>query len=123
MADPAVAIVLNRTALQARYGDTAYDQISHLLLEYQQTIDAKGLPSDLLVVDDAANMARYHLAPARSADEIAARIRAANHVYGNNLAYVLLIGGDECLPFFRLHNQVLGRIDTDPDQEVLSDNP
>jgi hypothetical protein len=111
-------IVTARNALQESYGSAGYAQI-------REALDAwAAVDGDRVVaVDDPADMQAMKLPPATDVPtDILRAIRAANRLYPTLAQSVLLAGGSSILPFFSFTNPVTDR-STDPDPNVLSDNP
>ena len=86
-----------------------------------------GISSRVAVVDAAESMQAFGIEPipAVSTELVALqieRIRARENSAGRAITEILLIGGDDVVPFWRLRNPVTSRA-IDPDTVVLSDNP
>jgi hypothetical protein len=111
-------IVTARNALQERYGSDGYAQIRGAL-DAWAAIDG----NRVVAVDDPADMQAMKLPVATAVPaDIPRAIREAYRLYPTLAQSVLLAGGSSILPFFSLTNPVNDR-STDPDPNVLSDNP
>jgi hypothetical protein len=120
-------ILSRKSPLVASFGAAACDQLVGLMREYADTVSASGARAALAVLDDAGSMAEFGLAPAgdSQATVIRARLKqigAICQLRGDPITHLLLSGGDDVIPFFRLPNPVTAP-DIDPDRVVLSDNP
>ena len=118
-------LLANRSALVRRFGmaaskqiDQSIQQLSHVLRQQVMTVCAGYIddPVDLVIGD-----IRINQPVATEAMAIRDMVRIfAERLQGRGLevATLLLIGGDDCIPFHRLHNPI-------PDDEkiLLSDNP
>jgi Flp pilus assembly protein TadD len=79
--------------------------------------------AEALFVDDAASLAPFGLAPVRAVDaacikQLLDELEDALNQRGLQLASILIVGGDEIIPFCRLPNPA-----DDPDADVPSDLP
>jgi hypothetical protein len=111
-------VVTARNPLQERYGSPGYAQI-RAALDAWAAVDG----DHVLAIDDPADMQAMKLeARTGSPDDIRQAIRGAAERYPALVQSVLLAGGSAVLPFFSRPNPVEDR-STDPDDEVLSDNP
>jgi hypothetical protein len=111
-------IVTARNALQESFGSAGYGQIREAL-DAWASVDGDRVAA----VDDPADMQSMRLQPATdNPADIQKVIRAANQLYPTIVQSILLAGGSSILPFFSLPNPVEDK-STDPDGDVLSDNP
>lgn len=121
---PVHVILTSRTRLQEKFGTEAARKVlaglRRLLKVREQAV---GQAQRLLLLDDGEGLAELGLHavdPLRSWDikhllaELDQRLRARSERIGS----LLLVGGDDVVPFHRLPNPV-----DDADREVLSDNP
>lgn len=117
-------ILASREALVARYGAEGFGRIEGRLKELRRVMEeVSGLQALVVYLDDPASTQRYGLQPVTQRQPEAIRafvngLRSHLVQVGLELRYLLLIGGDGCLPFYRLPNPV-----DDYDEELLSDNP
>jgi hypothetical protein len=106
-----------RGALEKRYGGDGYTQIRGSLEEFASATDAK-----LLALDDADDMDSLGLSPGgNDSGSILFSIRNVTANLGR-VDSLLLIGGDDVIPYWRLTNPVTDRV-ADGDEQVLTDNP
>jgi hypothetical protein len=111
-------IVTARNPLQESYGSPGYAQI-RAALDAWAAVDG----DRILAIDDPDDMQSMRLqAGTSSPTDIQRAIRGAVQRYPSLVQSVLLAGGSAVLPFFSRPNPVEDR-STDPDIEVLSDNP
>jgi Peptidase family C25 len=113
-------IVTLNSMLQSKYGSTGLQQIDQALRSYS---GATGGNSVLIYVDDSASMALFGLPaiPGTSAGAVLLGIRNLCKSIGN-VQSVLLIGGDDIVPYWQMRNPVTDR-EADVDEIVYSDNP
>src|ERR1700734_2382723 len=110
-------IVTARNPLQESYGSAGYAEV-------RAAPDAgAGVDGHRVVaIDDPADMQSMGLQAVTADQEgIQQMIRAAAQRYPALVSSILLAGGTSVLPFVSLQNPVTDP--TDPDPEVLSDNP
>ncbi len=119
-------IVSIRQTLRLKYGAAA-SQVDQALANLLAAQSAGGVQSALVYADDASSLAPYGVSPISAVT--AAEIKRVIDELDQSLSHqpspldaVLLIGGDEILPFHRLPNPVADR-QNDPDSDVLTDNP
>ena len=114
-----ILAVTVRGALEGRYGASGYQQVRTALNEFAAT--AGGLA---VALDDPADMSALKVPPlvGRDAGSILLSIRAIRRQISGPQASLLLVGGDEVVPFFRVTNPVNDRA-IDPDPVVATDNP
>ena len=107
-----------RRALEASYGADGYAQIRTALEGYAEAADAT-----LAALDDRADMSAFGVQPAVSPDagSLLLSARALIRALGT-VESLLLIGGDNIIPFWQITNPVADR-SVDPDPVVFTDNP
>ncbi len=121
---PVYAILASKGRLEAKYGTDGLEQINSALQALAGSAESRlQLPSGVLYLDDADNLATFQLDPVDPADPSAVKSlinqldsRLAEHE--QELGWVLLVGGGDMIAFHRLPNPT-----DDGDTEVLSDNP
>jgi tetratricopeptide (TPR) repeat protein len=121
---PTHVLMTSKSRLARKYGKQQAAAINTLISDLA---DASGTSSGaavvILDVDDAASLQPFELKPVNpdKAWDIKLLLRdlaaAVNHK-GGQVSSVLILGGDEVIPFHRLPNPV-----DDPDNEVPSDSP
>lgn len=118
-------LLANRSALVRRFGMAASKQIDQSIQQLCQVLRQQGMTVCAGYIDDPVDLVigdiRVHQPVATDAMAIRDMVRMfAERVqsHGLEVATLLLIGGDDCIPFHRLHNPI-------PDDEkiLLSDNP
>lgn len=118
-------LLSNRAALMRRFGMDASKQIDQRIRQLTQVLRQQGMTVCAGYIDDPVDLVigdiQVHQPVATDAMAIRDMVRIfAERLQGRGLevATLLLIGGDDCIPFHRLHNPI-------PDDEkiLLSDNP
>lgn len=105
-----------RGSLESRYGPDGYQLIRAALDGFGQTANAR-----IVALDDAQDMDEFGLPPSGGdSGSILFAVRNVRKFPGFDT--LLLLGGDDIIPYWRLTNPVTDR-GVDPDEEVLSDNP
>jgi len=125
---PLQLIVSNRAALEAKYGPAEAFRIHQALTKLAEAMGQEGEAQTLvLYLDDAQALRPYGLTPVdpRDAgeiksllDQLEARLRDDGNGEGQAITYLLLVGGDDVVPFHRLPD-----LNGDEDGLVLSDHP
>jgi tetratricopeptide (TPR) repeat protein len=125
---PCLIAVTVRRAVIGRYGLEGLERLERRLAAVRRELNLLGLTFEIALVDDAASMAEFELPAVKyqRQDEIRSVIQAlARQVFNGPRAparradgAVLLIGGDDVVPHFRLPNPA-----DDDDAEILTDNP
>jgi hypothetical protein len=121
--------VSNRSQLVAKYGESGASRIDAALVELARVTNAEGrVHSQVLYVDDEQSLAIYGLrrSDPKSAEETSAILRRIEEQLTDGIAgdgsrflsYVLLVGGNDIVPFHALPNP-----SEDQDELVLSDHP
>src|SRR5579864_2869522 len=95
-------IVTSRRALQARYGADGYTQIRDALESFAGSASATSV-----AIDDGTDMSNFGLPVAAGTDagSLLLSIRALRRSLGN-VDSLLLVGGDNVIPFWQLTNPV-----------------
>ncbi len=111
-----LVVVSNARALRRRYGA---DGLTAIRTALDRFTDRSRLPARVRFVDQSKGESLGVDPSSGMALRVALRslVRAEPGVSG-----LVLLGGDDVLPFYRLPNPVADRT-ADPDPEVLSDNP
>lgn len=118
-------LLANRSALVRRFGMSASKQIDQSIRQLCQVLRQQGMTVCAGYIDDPVDLVigdiRVHQPVATDAMAIRDMVRVfAERVQSRGLevATLLLIGGDDCIPFHRLHNPI-----PDDEKNLLSDNP
>jgi hypothetical protein len=116
-------ILTSKKRIVAKYGDDSFGRLDRKLQEYTKSLAIANIAATVLYVDDPDSASQHNLSPVdpTQAEKVKAQIdevdrNAAQN--GQELAYVLILGGDSIIPFFRLQNST-----EDDDEHILSDNP
>lgn len=118
-------IVSHRQALVRRFGHGGWQKIDHALHTLVDVLNQSGMTVRAGYIDDphGLRIGDVHVSQPVAADAMAIRdmVRSLSQqlkTHGAELATLLLVGGDDCIPFHRLQNPI-------PDDElaVMSDNP
>ncbi len=121
---PVHVILSHYGRLEERHGTTAAAMLARRLDSLAQAIqDDTGVPTELVFVDLAHSLADYGLRPLSRVTPwgVKGLIGALDEKLermGAGIDSILIIGGDDVIPFHRLPNPV-----DDADREVYSDNP
>ncbi|MGD8849728.1 MAG: C25 family cysteine peptidase, partial [Anaerolineales bacterium] len=121
---PAYIVVSSRTRLQQVFGNSAYDQIDTAVLEVVNSIRRKpGWSAYRFFPDDPPSLDPFNISPADpgNAWEVKLRLGDLDRALaqrGEMIAAVLIIGGNNVVPFHLLPNPT-----DDDDNDVPSDNP
>jgi hypothetical protein len=121
---PLYLIISSRSALSEKYGQLGFERLDSDLRDLRRAVEeGAGIETAVLYVDDAKSLDTYSLAPVDPTnpyqiklliDTVDAQLAEAGQV----IRYLLIVGGDEIIPFHRLPNPV-----DDQDAAVPSDNP
>jgi len=114
-----ILAVTVRGALERRYGASGYQQIRTALNAFAEA--AQGFA---LAVDDPVDMSPLGISPLGTSDagSILLSIRALRRQLSDPQPSLLLVGGDDIVPFWKINNPVVDRT-IDPDPVVTTDNP
>src|SRR5262249_28668293 len=117
-------VISSRTRLNQVYGAASFAQIDAALRTLVSSAARRaGLKPCLLYVDDSAALSPYGLRPANPVNaweikamlaKLAARLKTLNSTIGA----LLIVGGDDIIPFHHLPNPT-----DDADADIPSDNP
>lgn len=123
-AAPVYLLLSNKSGLTEKYGQLGFTQLDRDLHELKRTVGGQmGLDVIAIYVDDQPSLAPHDLQAVDPTnpwqikllvDNLDARLRAQ----GQEIRYLLIVGGHAIIPFHRLPNPV-----DDQDADVLSDNP
>ncbi|MEN9934996.1 MAG: hypothetical protein RLZZ387_1575 [Chloroflexota bacterium] len=121
----AQVILSSRAGLRRRFGEAGLAAVNLRLRTLTDALRRRGLHTDLCYLDDATSLRTPEgdtIAPV-AADPTAIRelvqsLAEAHAGRGRELRVLLIIGGDDVVPFHRLPNPI-----PDDDPLVLSDNP
>lgn len=120
-------IISSKKSLIAKYGYNNFRNVNYQLSQLQDAMKNDNLDSELIYVDDRRSLQPFSLRPVKpeSPDDIKKLIdnlQKSLEDDGKTLDFVLIIGGDDIIPFHRVTNPVYGP-EGDPDREIYSDNP
>ncbi|MGH2459473.1 MAG: tetratricopeptide repeat protein [Chloroflexota bacterium] len=113
-----------RGPLVARYGFDGFQRLERRLQTVARELAFLGTRMLVAFLDDPGSMAQHDLSPIWSTDPsdikraIGELARVVSQDDGSEVDGVLIIGGDDVVPFFHLANP-----SDDDDAEILSDNP
>ena len=112
-----------RGPLVARYGFEGFQRLERRLLTVSRELAFLGTRMVVAFVDDPGSMAQHELSPIWSTDptDIKRAIDELGHALGqdgSSVDGILIVGGDDVVPFFHLQNP-----SDDDDSAILSDNP
>ena len=124
--DGQVHLILgHRAALMRRFGDSVWVHIDRRLQRLVAVLRSKGMTVMAGYIDEPSGLTVPGVVapPAVGADAFAVRdlirgLATQLATRQSELATVILLGGDECIPFHRLQNPI-----PDDERVVLSDNP
>jgi tetratricopeptide (TPR) repeat protein len=117
-------ILSGRGALERRFGRAAFQAVDKRLRALSEALRRRGIHTHVCYYDDAGSLevSDARLAPAhQEPGAIRALVQALAATLserGRDLGVLLIVGGDEIVPFQRLSNPI-----PDDDPLVLSDNP
>ena len=111
-------IVTLRAALERIYGATGYRQLRAALDDFAAVADAQ-----VVALDDNSDMGAFalHAMATSDAGTILLSLRAIQREMTDPASAILLIGGDDVIPFWQVTNPVTDRT-IDPDPVVFTDN-
>lgn len=121
---PVYVALSSRQGLQAQYGSHSSEVIIDELNRLVETIRSrKGWSAVTFYPDDMESMGRYGLTAVDTADPWKIKLALADldkalEAHGQMIGCVLIVGGQQVVPFHRLPNPT-----DDMDESVLSDNP
>ncbi len=121
---PCYVVFTSKTGLIKQYGLQTYQVIQQLLSQIQLLVKSKpGWDAVLCIPDEEKSRKEFSLSPVKSVDANSFRVAiqeldTALSKRGEKIGALLIIGGDEIVPFHRLPNPT-----DDVDEEVFSDNP
>lgn len=116
-------VAVHSQALNAAFGSNAWAEVQPAVNSYVARMRALGVPATLLLLDrpGASGITGMSPAPAGDAASAAALIRAKALASNPRPAAVLLVGGDEVVPMFRLPKGTT--VPKDKDFDIPTDNP
>lgn len=118
-------ILSGRGALERRFGSAAAEAVDRRLRALADALQRRGIQAHVCYYDDAASLdlsgdarvAPVHQDPA-AIRELVRSLAASLAERARELGVLLIVGGDDVVPFHRLPNPI-----PDDDPLVLSDNP
>jgi hypothetical protein len=121
---PVYVIMTTKTGMIQQYGQQTYNVISQSMAQINQVLQKKsGWDSVIFIPDDSKTQQKLNLAPITVIDPW--KIKLAIHDLdkmlakrGERIGAMLIVGGNEVVPFHRLPNPT-----DDVDDEIYSDNP
>lgn len=114
-------IVSSAGRLESRYGTAGAARLRHLLYRLEDRLRAIHGEALLVLPDDPLSALGAGVNPTDVVSAAEVRSVIAALAPGRRVTSLLIVGGDDVVPFHRLPNPVRDR-DTDPDSEVLTDN-
>ena len=123
-ATPAHVIISSKDNLTDKYGQSGFEQLDHSLHQLKQAIEEyAALQAFVIYVDDRACLAPFQLKPVDPKNPWQVKMLIDNldtrlSSRGWTIRYVLIVGGNDIIPFHRLPNPI-----DDQDSDVPSDNP
>ncbi|MGD2105722.1 MAG: C25 family cysteine peptidase [Anaerolineae bacterium] len=117
-------IVSSKRALVNKYGKYGFERLDSDLHDLKQAVESRAkLEAVILYVDNESSLKRFGLQPVESTNpwqvkRLVDAVDARLDEEGREVGYLLIVGGDEIIPFHRLPNPV-----DDQDSNVPSDNP
>ncbi|HWQ14485.1 MAG TPA: tetratricopeptide repeat protein, partial [Roseiflexaceae bacterium] len=118
-------ILSSRAALLRRFGEDGFRAVDERLRALAEALRRRGVPSHVCYCDDPASLepvAGAQLPPTpqdpAALRELVGALAGGLAARGSELGVLLIVGGDEIVPFHRLPNPI-----PDDDPLVLSDNP
>jgi tetratricopeptide (TPR) repeat protein len=122
ISEAVMVLVINRLRLRAKYGRENWRKIEKALEEYVHALKAEGGYTVMPVYfDNSMTVADNGLAAREVASQVRMIFQSISISRGEDypaLYYVLIVGGDDIIPAFRLPNMT-----GDADTAVVSDNP
>lgn len=121
---PVYVVVSARGKIEAQYGEAGYQEVQHALHRLVTTVQRrKGWDACLLWLDDASSCSAYGLRAISANDpwEVKLALRDLDVSLGKRgemIGALLIVGGEDVVPFHQLPNPV-----DDDDVTVPSDNP
>ena len=121
---PLYLIISNKSGLTREYGQLGFNQLDKDLRELKQAIEGQaGLKAVIIYVDDRLSLVSYDLQPVDPTNPWQIKMLIDNldvrlNEQGQEIRYILIVGGDPIIPFHRLPNPI-----DDQDTDVPSDNP
>ena len=123
-AKPVYVILTSRSGIEKKYGEKTYEVILSRLQDLATYVGMKdNWSSVILIPDDKNYMLQFGLNAIENNDawQIKLALQDLSNYFADHdkkIGAVLIVGGDEIVPFHRLPNPT-----DDADSEVLSDNP
>lgn len=123
-AAPLYLIISNKDGLMKKYGPLGFNQLDKDLRGLKQAIEGQaGLKVIITYVDDRPSLLPYELQPVDATNPWQIKMLIDNldarlNEQGQEMRYVLIVGGHSIIPFHRLPNPI-----NDQDTDVPSDNP
>ena len=117
--------VTARSALQAKYAAADLKRIDAALKAWTKAEKARGITTVHVALDSAADM-KAHGLKALQVPLTSTAAKEAIDALAKKLVpdYIVIVGGDDVVPYFRLRNPAFEPgPEGDPDQIVFSDNP
>jgi hypothetical protein len=121
---PVYLMISSKAGLTGKYGQPGFERLDQDLRQLAQAIEEHThLQVIVAYVDDDASLAPYELTPADATNPWQVKMLIDNldtrlNKQGRAIQYILIVGGNEIIPFHRLPNSI-----DDQDADVPSDNP
>jgi hypothetical protein len=121
-AHPFYLILSSKSRLTQKYGHRGFSDVDGDIRELKQAIENHmSIETIIFYVDDVASLTPYGLQPVDPTNPAHIEMLIGSledRLGGGLITYILIVGGDEIIPFHSLPNPV-----DDQDEQVLSDNP
>ncbi len=118
--------IIAKTPIVSAWGEEAWARIAAKIDNYVSILAEQQLEPVLLAVDDPLSTAKFGLNPVAPINSFILStvnaVRSAMKTRGRAVEHVVLLGGNDLIPFFQLMNPVMDRR-LDPDSLVATDNP
>jgi len=121
---PAYIILSSRTRLVQAFGEEDFDRIDKALVNLSLMVKRRpSWSAHVLYIDDPKSLSDYQLNPVDPGNAWQIKLRLADldqalRNLGEMIGALLIIGGDQVIPFHQLPNPT-----ADDDDVILSDNP
>jgi tetratricopeptide (TPR) repeat protein len=121
---PAYIVLASRTHLMQSFGENKFNQLDETMIALVEVVRKRpGWTAYRLYVDDPTTLEPFNIQPADPGNAWQIKLRLADldqslSRRGEMIGALLIVGGENMIPFHRLPNPV-----DDDDEIVLSDNP
>jgi hypothetical protein len=117
-------IVTVRKRLEEKYGEDGFESIQSALNSLAEADDARGIATILVYLDDEATTSPYGVSRLTGQATALRCKRTIDALYkALSPDYLVLVGADDVIPYFKVPNPSFGPSKGDEDEEVPTDNP